>query len=82
LKNHFIVEFILFRDHFDDVMHPLVQELHQLKKGITMKMNDETVWIIASIGLVTVDMPQGNNLCDVKKQGTLYECRNCLAPKD
>src|SRR5205807_2254449 len=35
-----------------------------------------------SIGLVTADMPQGNDLCDVKKQGALYGCRNCLVPKD
>ena len=43
LKNHFIVGFIPFKGHFDDVMHLLLQELCQLKKGITMKMNDETV---------------------------------------
>ena len=47
-----------------------------------MNMNDETVWVVASIGLVTADMPQGNDLCDVKKQGTLYGCHNCLVPKD
>ena len=63
-------------------MRPLLQELHQLEKGVTMDMKNETVWVIASIGLVTADMPQGNDLCDVKKQGTLYGCRNCLVPKD
>jgi hypothetical protein len=82
LKNHFIVGFIPFGGHFDDVMRPLLQELRRLEKGIAMKMNDETVWVIALIGLVTADMPQGNDLCDVKKQGALYGCRNCLAPKD
>src|SRR5438132_10745947 len=82
LKNHFIVGFIPFRGHFDDVMCPLLQELHQLEKGVAMDMDNETVWVITSIGLVTADMPQGNDLCDVKKQGALYGCRNCLVPKD
>ena len=82
LKNHFIVGFIPFGGHFDDVMRPLLQELHQLEKGVAMDMDNETVWVIASIGLVTADMPQGNDLCDVKKQGALYGCRNCLVPKD
>lgn len=31
---------------------------------------------------MTADMPQGNDLSDVKKQGALYGCRNCLVPKD
>ncbi len=82
LKNHFIVGFIPFGGHFDDVMRPLLQELRRLEKGVAMNMNDETVWVVASIGLVTADMPQGNDLCDVKKQGALYGCRNCLVPKD
>jgi len=37
-----------------------------------MKVNGEDVWVIASIGLVTADMPQGNDLSDVKKQGASY----------
>src|SRR5205807_8194485 len=54
----------------------------QLEKGITMNMDNEMVWVITSIGLVTADMPQGNDLCDVKKQDALYGCRNCLVPND
>jgi hypothetical protein len=82
LKNHFVIGFIPFGGHFDDVMQPLLEELRHLEKGVAMTMNNETVWVIASIGLVTADMPQGNDLCDVKKQGALYGCRNCLTPKD
>ena len=63
-------------------MCPLLQELRRLEKGIMMNMNNESIWVIASIGLVTADMPQGNDLGDVKKQGALYGCRNCLTPKD
>jgi len=82
LKNHFVIGFIPFGGHFDDLMGLLLQELHQLEKGVAMEMNNEMVWVIASIGLVTADMPQGNDLCNVKKQGALYGCRNCLSPKD
>ena len=73
MKNHFIVGFILFGGYFDDVMHFLLQELHQLEKGVTMDMDNETVWVITSIELVTADMLQGNDLCDVKKQDVLYK---------
>src|SRR5207245_9903828 len=62
LKNHFIVGFIPFGGHFDDVMRPLLQELHQLEKGVAMDMDNETVWVIASIGLVTAYMPERNDL--------------------
>jgi hypothetical protein len=82
LKNHFVVGFVPFGGHFDDFMCPLIRELHELEKGVTMKMNDEDVWVIASVGLVTADMPQGNELSDVKKQGALHGCRNCLVSKD
>ena len=82
LKNHFVIRFVPFGRHFDNFMHLLIQELHDLEKGVMMKMNDEDVWVIASIGLVTADMPQGNDLSDVKKQGASYGCRNCLVPKD
>src|SRR2546421_10876047 len=74
LKNHFIVGFIPFGDHFDDVMRFLLQELHQLEKGVAMDMDNETVWVITSIGLVRTDMPQRNDLCNVKKQDVLYGC--------
>ena len=82
MKNHFVIRFVPFGGHFDDFMRPLIQELHDLEKGVMMKMNDKDVWVITSIRLVTTDMPQGNDLSDVKKQGTSYECRNCLVPKD
>ncbi|CAG8491450.1 306_t:CDS:2, partial [Racocetra fulgida] len=58
LKNHFIVGFVPFGGHFDDAMRPLLQELHQLEKGVVMSMNSESVWVIASIRLVTADLPQ------------------------
>ncbi|CAG8740115.1 28130_t:CDS:2, partial [Dentiscutata erythropus] len=32
--------------------------------------------------MLIADLPQENELNDVKKQGALYGCRNCLVPKD
>ncbi|CAG8835502.1 33897_t:CDS:2, partial [Racocetra persica] len=58
LKNHFVVGFVPFGGHFDDAMHPLLQELYQLEKSVVMNMNGESVWVITSIGLVIADLPQ------------------------
>ncbi|CAG8846660.1 33188_t:CDS:2, partial [Gigaspora margarita] len=62
LKNYFIVGFVPFRGNFDDVMYPLLQELYQLEKAIIMKINNDPVWIIASIRLITADLHQRNSL--------------------
>src|SRR6185295_2996083 len=43
LKNHFVIGFIPFGGHFDELMQPLLQELRRLEKGVAMKMNNETV---------------------------------------
>ncbi|CAG8718212.1 3586_t:CDS:2, partial [Racocetra persica] len=72
LKNYFIVDFIPFEGYFDDMICLLLQELHQLEKGIVMKMNNELVWVIVSIRLVMADLPQDNDLSNVKKQDALY----------
>ncbi|CAG8725213.1 33868_t:CDS:2, partial [Gigaspora margarita] len=60
-----------------DLLQPVSYEF-----CIVMKMNNELVWVIASIGLITADLSQENSLSDVKKQGAIYGCRNCLAPKN
>ncbi|CAG8663154.1 7500_t:CDS:2, partial [Diversispora eburnea] len=32
--------------------------------------------------VVTADLPQGNNLCSIKRHGTNHECCNCLVPRE
>ncbi|CAG8791311.1 26404_t:CDS:1, partial [Racocetra persica] len=44
--------------YFDNAIYPLLQELHQLKKGVMMNMNRESVWVVVLIRLVTADLSQ------------------------
>ena len=67
---------------FDDVMRLLLHELRDLEKGIVMTIREENVWVVAGIGLVTADLPQGNNLADIKQQGASRGCRMCMASQD
>ena len=82
LKNHLIIGLVLFGGKFDDVMRPLLHELRDLEKGIVMTIGEENVWVVAGIGLVTADLPQDNNLADVKQQGASCGCRMCMASQD
>jgi len=77
-----IIELVRFGGKFDDVMHPLLHELRDLEKGIVMTIGEENVWVVAGIGLVTADLPQGNSLADIKQQGACHGCRMCMAPRN
>ena len=43
LKNHFVIGFISFGGHFDNMMQPLLEKLRHLEKGIAITMNNETI---------------------------------------
>ena len=66
LKNHFVIGLVPFGGKFDDVMCPLLQELQELERGVIMTIGEENIWVVAGVGLVTADLPQGNNLADIK----------------
>src|SRR5581483_4077006 len=82
LKNHFVISFVPFGGKFDDVMKPIVEEIKKLEKGILMNINGKEMWVIAALGVVTADLPQGNDLADTKRHGGNFGCRSCLAPKE
>jgi len=82
LKNHLIIGLVPFGGKFDDVMRPLLHELRDLEKGVVMTIGEENVWVVAGIGLVTADLPQGNSLADIKQQGASHGCRMCMAPRN
>jgi hypothetical protein len=82
LKNHLIIGLVPFGGKFDDVMRPLLYELRDLERGVIMKIGEEDVWVVAGVGLVTADLPQGNHLADIKQQGASHGCRMCMAPQD
>ncbi|RIB04468.1 hypothetical protein C2G38_2222307 [Gigaspora rosea] len=82
LKNHFVLGFVLFGGEFDDVMKPIIDEIKILEKGILMNIAGQDIWIIAALGVITADLPQGNDLADTKHHSSNQECRSCLVPKE
>src|SRR5581483_9887252 len=82
LKNHFVLSFVPFGGEFDDTMKPIINEIKALEKGTLISINGQDIWIIAALGVVTADLPQGNDLADTKRHGGNLGCRSCLAPKE
>ncbi|CAG8853352.1 36922_t:CDS:2, partial [Gigaspora margarita] len=69
LRNHFVLEFVLFGGKFDEFIEPFVAEMKQLEKGKIMDVEGSECLVIASLGDVTADLPQGNDLAGVKRHG-------------
>lgn len=82
LRNHFILTFIPFSGEFNDVMKPIINEIKSLEKGVLMTINQQNIWVIAALGVITADLPQGNDLADTKRHEGNLGCRSCLTPKD
>jgi hypothetical protein len=66
LRNHFVLGFVPFGGNFDDFIQPFISDMKRLEQGMVMNVQGENCWIIASIGCVTADLPQGNDLAGVK----------------
>ncbi|UZO05405.1 uncharacterized protein OCT59_025755 [Rhizophagus irregularis] len=56
--------------------------MKRLEKGILMNIQGIDCWIIASLGCVTADLPQRNDLAGVKRHGAIRGCRICLVTKE
>src|SRR5205085_1275429 len=82
LKNHFVISFVPFGDSFNEFIGPFVDEMKKLENGIIMDVQGNESIIIASLGDVTADLPQGNDLAGVKRHGAIKGCRTCNATKD
>ncbi|RHZ84174.1 hypothetical protein Glove_85g24 [Diversispora epigaea] len=46
-----------------------------------MKINNIEYLIIGGLGVVTADLPQGNDLCGIKRHNANHGCRNCFIKK-
>lgn len=82
LKNHFVLGFVPFGGDFNEFIKPFIYEMKELEKGIVMNIQGQNVWVIASIGVVTADLPQGNDLTGVLRQNANKGCRSCTISKD
>ena len=66
LKNHFMLDFIPFGGCFEEFIEPSILEIKILEKGKIMNIQGIKSFIIASLGDITADLPQGNDLVRVK----------------
>ncbi|GET53844.1 hypothetical protein GLOIN_2v1790940 [Rhizophagus irregularis DAOM 181602=DAOM 197198] len=87
IKNHFVIGFIPFGGKFDEFMIPFISEMKELEKGKVMTVQGQDAWIIAGLGVVTADLPQGNNLTGDNARFTSRHnankgCRTCKTTKE
>jgi hypothetical protein len=81
LKNHFVLGFVPFGGNFDEFIQPFIMEMKSLERGQIMNIQGQDYWITAGLGVVTADLPQGNDLAGVKRHGANKGCRTCQVSK-
>lgn len=57
IKNHFILGFVPFGGNFNEFILPFIYEMKKFEQGKIMKIQGQNVWVIASLGVVTADLP-------------------------
>ena len=77
-----MIGFVPFGGNFEDVIKPFINDILLLQKGLLMKINNENYWIISDLGVVTADLPQGNDLAGVLRHNANFGCRSCKVPKE
>ena len=82
LKNHFVLGFVPFGGSFDEFIKPFIMEMKELKVGKIMNIQGIQCFIIARLGDITADLPQGNDLVGVKWHSANRGCRTCNITKD
>ena len=82
LKNHFVLGFVPFGGSFNEFIKPFIMEMKELEKGKIMNIQGNKCIVVASLGDITADLPQGNDLVGVKRHGANRGCRTCHATKD
>ncbi|CAB4435506.1 unnamed protein product [Rhizophagus irregularis] len=78
LKNHFLIGFVPFGGNFEDVIKPFINDLLILQKGLFMKIGNEEYWVSGGLGVVTADLPQGNDLAGVLRHNANLGCRSFI----
>jgi len=82
IKNHFILGFVPFGGNFNEFILPFIYEMKKFEQGKIMKIQGQNVWVIASLGVVTADLPQGNDIVGVLRHNAIKGCRTCIIDKD
>ncbi|GET03715.1 hypothetical protein GLOIN_2v1790377 [Rhizophagus clarus] len=82
LKNHFVLGFVPFGGNFNEFMLPFIFEMKEFEQRKLMEVNSQDAWVIAGLGVVTADLPQGNNMCGVLRHNANKGCRTCTASRE
>ncbi|GBC32371.2 hypothetical protein GLOIN_2v1790940 [Rhizophagus irregularis DAOM 181602=DAOM 197198] len=82
LKNHFVLGFVPFSGNFNEFMLPFISEMKEFEQGKLMEVNGQDAWVIAGLGVVTADLPQGNDMCGVLRHNANKGCRTCTASRE
>jgi len=81
LRNHFLISFVPFGGEFNDVLEEFISDMKELQSGVLMTTRNEQVWVSAGLGMVTADLPQGNDMAGIKRHNAEYGCRTCKVPQ-
>ncbi|CAB4477167.1 unnamed protein product [Rhizophagus irregularis] len=68
--------------NFEDVIRPFINDLLILQKDLFMKIGNEEYWISGGLGVVTADLPQGNDLAGILRHNANLGCRSCKSTKE
>jgi len=79
IRNHFLIGFVPFGGHLKDFLEPFCHDVRALQHGVFMSTKHGQFWVVAAIGCVTADLPQGNDFARVKRHGANHGCRTCMA---
>lgn len=82
LKNHFVLGFVPFGGNFNEFMLPFISEMKEFERGKLMKVNGQDAWVMAGLGVVTADLPQGNDMAGVLRHNAIKGCRTCTASRE
>ncbi|GET03978.1 hypothetical protein GLOIN_2v1878998 [Rhizophagus clarus] len=82
LKNHFVLRFVPFGGNFNEFILPFISEMKEFEQGKLMEVNGQDTWVIASLSVVTADLPQGNDMCGVLQHNANKGCHTCTASRE
>ncbi|GES75382.1 hypothetical protein GLOIN_2v1878998 [Rhizophagus clarus] len=77
LKNYFVLGFVLFSGNFNEFIQPFISEMKEFEQEKLMKVNGQDAWVIADLGVVIADLPQGNDMAGVLRHNIMKGCRTC-----
>ncbi|CAB4432430.1 unnamed protein product [Rhizophagus irregularis] len=62
----------------DEVLQPIIKDIQELEREYELEINNQRVWVTGGLGVITSDLPEGNEQAGVKNHNAYYGCRNCM----